>query len=144
MKRSIHSRDTLSEFIGYLRQAFDERRFLEVSVVEQGKKRSNDQNAIMHVWFNQISREEREYSPDEVKRIIKLRIALPILRGDDQRINELCVKFIDPLPYEDKVEAMEFFPVTSLMKTKQLNEVLESMHLHYVGRVDLRFLDEQV
>ena len=51
----------------------------------------------------------------------------------------MCEKVIDHLPYEDKIGAMKYLPVTSLMKTKQKSEFLEALQKNYSGRVELDF-----
>jgi hypothetical protein len=144
MKKVINSVDTLQSFIGEIRQMFNEKRYLEVSIVEQGKKRSNDQNSTQHCWYVQVHRELKEHTAGKVKCFCKFHFGLPILRGDDEHFNNVCVKFIDPLTYEDKIEAMEFFPVTSRMNTRQSNEYSEAMQEHYLKRnVFLKYKNEK-
>ena len=106
-------------------------------------KRSLDQNAISHAWYLQISREQQEYTPETVKRICKLDYGIPILRGDSPEFNAFCKKTIDALNLrEDKVDAMQYIDVTSLMKTSQFSEYLTTLQRVYSGKVDLRFPNE--
>ena len=138
MKLTVNGQESLSAAIGALRETFKEKKYFLVTL-HTGKSRTTSQNAISHAWYLQVAREEAEYTPEEVKCFCKLRYGLPILRGDDERVNELCASVIDPLPYESRVKAMRLFPVTSLMSTKQLGEYLEHVQSHYAGRVKLEF-----
>jgi hypothetical protein len=141
MRLTINSKQSLSKAIGQLRETFAESKFFTLTI-STGKKRSLLQNSLFHSWCGQVADEEREYSAGEVKCLVKLNIGLPILRGADEEVNATAHACVDVLPYENKVEAMRFFPITSLMKTNQLAEMLEQMHAHYAGRVDLRFPDD--
>jgi len=100
------------------------------------------QNSLSHAWYREVELKEKEYTASMIKCLCKLHFGLNINRGDDADYNAKCVKYIDPLPYEDKVESMEFFPVTSFFNTRQFNDYLKAVRLHYSGRVDLRFSDE--
>lgn len=137
MKFTINSIDSLSQFIGEIRKKFKEQHYIEVSIKERDKHRSINQNSVQHAWYNQISREEQEYTPEGIKCRCKYHLGLPILRGDDPEYNQICVEVIDPLPYEAKIKAMKYFPVTSLFNTKQAKEYMEHMQAHYAGRVVL-------
>jgi len=141
MKHTINSEHTLSEMIGLLRATFKEKHFLQVTL-NTGKKRTISQNAIGHAWYRQVSLEENEYTPGEIKNMCKYRYGLPILRGDDEKYNEACRVAIDPLSYANRIKAMEYWPVTSLMNTNQETEYLESVQRHYAGRCDLKFGEE--
>ncbi|WP_373031656.1 hypothetical protein [Sulfurovum sp.] len=103
------------------------------------KDRTLSQNAISHVWYTEVSKKEGEYTPGEVKNLCKYHIGLPILRGEDAKFNAICEQWIDPLPYEEKIAAMEFLPVTSRMSKKQKSVYLEGMQKNYSGRVHLIF-----
>lgn len=140
-KLTINSKSSLSDAIGALREAFEKYKYFDIRIYT-GKSRSIQQNAISHAWYLQVAREEREYTAGKIKCLCKYHFGLPILRGDDEYYNDKCAKFIDPLPYESRIEAMELWPCTSLMKTKQLSEYLEAIQAHYAGRVVLEFPDE--
>lgn len=140
MKLIITSPETRSEAIGIINQLYKLKPYLEVKI-SQDKTRSLPQNAIQHVWYSQVSRELKEHTAEEVKCLAKYHFGLPIVRGDDEEFNAMCVKVIDPLPYEDMISAMKYLPVTSLMKTKQKSEYLEAVQKNYIGRVELEFPD---
>lgn len=140
-KHTINSQDRLSDIIGLLRQTFKDKKWFEVTI-NTSKGRTISQNSISHAWYKQVADELREHTPGEIKCLCKYHFGLPILRGDDPEYNDACAKVIDPLPYEDKIKAMEFWPVTSLMKTKQLSDYMEHVQKNYIGRVELTFPDD--
>lgn len=140
----INSELSLSKFIGDVRELWREHKYLRVSI-KTGKDRSLDQNAISHAWYEQVSRELREGSALDVKCECKLRYGVPILRAEDDEFRAFydgAVKHA--LTYEQKVQAMKFIPVTSLMTVKQLSEYLVAMQEGYRGRVDLQFPPEEM
>jgi len=138
-RHKINSAESLSKFIGELREKYKEIHYLEISIKEQAKHRGINQNYVSHGWYKKVSLEEGEYTPEGVKRLCKYHFGVPILRADDEELNAWCVKVIDMLPYESKIEAMEHIPVTSLMTTKQMMLYMETMQNHYAGRVELEF-----
>ena len=152
MKKIVNSESSLSKVIGILRTTFKEKKYFTVTI-RIGKDRTIPLNSLSHAWYAQVSDELSEYSPEEVKCICKLHVGLPILRGDSTEvefkgdmvdINEVCASFIDPLPYESQVDAMMFFPVTSLMTTHQFKKYLEGIQVNYALRgVNLEWPEEK-
>jgi hypothetical protein len=103
-----------------------------VFIFEQAEpKRNLDQNAIFHVWCNQV---DKQYciKIGETKRFCKLHFGVPILRAEDEGFRKLYDKAIlSTLSYEEKLEAMDILPVTRLMKKKQMARFLDSVQGHY-------------
>lgn len=141
MKIIINSPPSLSEAIGTLRQLFKEKPYLELKV-SQEKTRSLSLNAVLHRWCTQVAVEEKEYTDDHVKCLVKHFFFMPIHRGEDAEYNALCEKFVDSYPYEQQVEIMRLWPVTRLMKSKPMLRGMEAMQAHYAGRVELEFGDK--
>lgn len=134
MKMQARNDAALSNILGEVRQAFKANGFVEVDI-RTGKRRSDDQNAISHAWYEQIARELREQSAHEVKRECKLLFGVPILRAEEPDFKaqyDALVK--DRFSYEEKLALMDWMPVTSLMTTDQLSRYLESMQAWYVKR----------
>ena len=131
----VHAFNTISELL-------EADKYLQLNIIEKGKSRTLQQNALSHSWYSEVSKKEQEYTPGQVKCLCKYHFGLPILRGDDEDYNEKCALVIDPLSYENKIKAMEYWPVTSWMKTKQLSIYLQHVQAHYLGRVNLVFPDE--
>lgn len=141
MKFIINSDVSLQKAIGELREQFRTRKYITVNVTH-GKKRSLDQNAISHAWYQQVANELREDTPLGVKSFCKLHFGIPILRAESEDFREKYDRAVKPMDYPDKLTLMEWFPVTSLMTTPQLSEYLEKVQDHYRGRVALEFPDE--
>lgn len=129
-KHILNSEIGLQSFIGTLRELWHSRRYLEISVKE-GKGRSIEQNAVMHGWFGQVARELREDNARGVKRFCKLHFGVPILRAEDDDFRAAYDRVIKPLPYADKLVAMDILPVTSVMTTIQLDACMTDIQDHY-------------
>ena len=142
MKAAIYSEPRLQQVIGQMRQAFKAGGYLRVTWSEE-KPRSLPQNALSHLWYEQISRELGEDSPEGVKAECKLRFGVPILRAQDDDFRTLYDGAIKGnLSYEQKLQIMRLLPVTSLMNSAQLSQYLQDVQRSYAGRVDLQFPDE--
>ena len=142
MKLIINSDESLQRAIGELREQFRTRKYLTLSLTH-GKKRSLDQNAISHAWYQQVANELREDTPLMVKSFCKLHMGIPILRAESDDFREKYDRAVKPMSYPDKLTLMEWFPVTSLMTTPQISEYLENVQGHYRGRVALEFPDDE-
>lgn len=129
-KHILNSEIGLQSFIGTIRELWHSRRWLEISVKE-GKGRSVEQNAVMHGWFAQVARELREDNARGVKRFCKLHFGVPILRAEDDDFRAAYDRVIKPLPYADKLVAMDILPVTSAMTTIQLEACMTDIQDHY-------------
>ena len=130
MKHTINSEVALQSFVGMIRELWHSRRYLQVSVIE-GKGRSIEQNAVMHGWFGQVARELRQDDARGVKRYCKLHFGVPILRAEDEDFRVAYDRVIKPLPYADKLVAMDILPVTSAMTTIQLDTCMTDIRDHY-------------
>lgn len=129
-KHVLNSEIALQTFIGSLRELWQSRRYLEVSVKE-GKGRSVEQNAVLHGWFGQVARELREDDERGVKRYCKLHFGVPILRAEDEEFREAYDRVVRPLAYEQKLVVMDILPVTSRMTTLQLDRCMTDIQDHY-------------
>ncbi len=104
--------------------------------------RSNEQNALGHVWYAQVAATLREDTAEGVKCYCKLHFGIPILRGEDEEFKQAYNRTLLSLTYEQKLEIMIWFPVTSLMKVEQKSLYLEQIQQHYADRVQLLFPGE--
>ncbi len=133
-----NSEQSLSKLIGDLRELWREHKYLRVTI-KTGKDRSLDQNAILHAWITQIANELREQTAAQIKAECKLVYGVPILRAEDEEFREFYDRAIKWMTYEQKLDAMAFVPVTSIMTVKQLSQFLAGMQEGYRGRVALEF-----
>ena len=129
----VHSDTSLQKAIGSLREEYRKHSRLKVTVRESDG-RSLDQNALSHAFYEQVSTELAEDSPLAVKCEAKLHCGVPILRAEDEDFRGAYDLAIKGLSYEQKLEAMKFWPVTSLMTKRQLGAYLEAMQSYYLKR----------
>lgn len=140
---TINSDNVLQDAFGILRELYVRHRHLKLSI-KIGKSRSLDQNAISHCFYEQIAKELREDNVLGWKAFCKLTIGVPILRAEDEEFRAAYDASIKLLTYEQKIQAMHFFPVTSLMTKPQFSTYLESMQAEFLKRgVLLEFPPEE-
>lgn len=100
--------------------------------VTKGVKRSAEQNRLQWLWMKEASEQLGDQTAAEWQAYCKLHYGIPILREDDSEFRDAYDEIIKPLHYEQKLRAMEkFFPVTSLMTTKQLTRYLDEVYVHF-------------
>lgn len=121
----VNSERALSEAIGAIREAFGRSKFIRLIIRE--KVRSLNQNDQAHVWYEQISLELREDTPLGVKCVSKLNVGVPIMRSIDSEFRAFYDKVLKPRSYEDKIEAMKYIPVSSLMPVDAASQYLEEL-----------------
>ncbi len=139
---TVNSESSLQSFIGDLRDIFRAHKFVKVSA-KTGKVRSLDQNAISHAWYEQVARELREDDALGVKCYCKLHHGVPILRAEDEEFREFYDNSIKGMTYAQKLVAMKFLPVTSLMTKPQLSAYLVAVQEDFQHRnVQLSFPEE--
>ncbi len=102
-----------------------------------GAKRSVEQNALQYALFTDIAEQRGDVTYEEVRAECKLHYGVPILRRDNPDFKEQYDDIIKPLPYEKKLAAMLEpleLPVTSLMRTRQMKEYLDTIYREYTAR----------
>jgi len=132
---NVRSRETLVRYLNALPIAARWR----IAVAPYKRDRSVEQNAVSHGWYAQIARELHEDTPEGIKRFCKLTLGVPILRGADADFCAFYDRALKGLEYEQKLEAMKYLDVSSLMTTDQMLEYMTAMQDTYAGRVDLRY-----
>lgn len=93
----------------------------------KGRDRSADQNALMWLWATEVSTQLGDCLPMDVQRRWKLEIGVPILRQDSAEFRAFYDAALRPRPYEEKVKAMEYVPVTSQMKVRQMVRFVDTV-----------------
>jgi len=96
------------------------------------EKRSLDQNSMIYALYEQIAQQAQDQSVIDIRRECKLRYGVPILRAGNEKFKALydrCMKGV--LTYEEKLEAMDILPVTSLMVKEQGTEYIDSVIREY-------------
>ena len=93
----------------------------------QGRDRTRDQNALQFLWANEAGQQLGDRTAEEIRQEWKLRYGVPILRESSAEFRAVYDKAIKPLPYELKVAAMAFLPVTSHMTVRQMVQYLDTV-----------------
>lgn len=138
----INSDTSLQTALGTLRDLYHQHKYLKL-MVKAGKDRSISQNSISHCWYEQLARELRENDALGWKCYAKLHYGVPILRAEDETFRQFYDTAIKGLSYEQKIEAMKFVPVTSIMTKPQLSAYLEAMQESFAKQnVRLEFPDD--
>jgi hypothetical protein len=107
------------------------------------KKRTLDQNKQAFVWYAQIAKTLDYETVQGWQNHCKLNFGIPILRGDDPDFENFYHLALGHLTHEQQLKAMDFIPVTRLMKTKQFNRYFEALQNEFAKQgVMLTFLNE--
>lgn len=105
-----------------------------VDVKPWTSKRSIEQNNLSHEWYEEIAAALPDDDALGWKCYCKLHHGVPILRAEDEEFRSAYDGAIKGLSYEQKREVMKIWPVTSLMKTKQLSAYLEAIKADFEQR----------
>jgi len=116
----------LQELIEYLKRLSpSEQRPWTVTISEDDESRSLKQNRLSFMWYRMrgdATGHDRHYE----RCLCKYLYGIPILR-ERKEFNEFYEAALDNLDYRQKLDAMEFVPVTSLMTTKEFAEYLDTV-----------------
>lgn len=93
--------------------------------VTEGEIRTNPQNDLMWKWNEEIARHRGDCSAIDVHRENKLLIGCSICMRNDAF--KAFVSKLSHLTYEEKLEAMDFVPVTSRMSKKEMQEFMDGV-----------------
>jgi len=115
----------LLEFLGQMRLSG---RIPVVTVSEQGEKRSISQNSLIYALYDTIQSQTEGETAQTIRREAKLTQGVPILRSEDEEFRVFYDRAIRPaLTYEQKLEAMDFLPVTSRMNKEQGTQYIDAV-----------------
>ena len=98
--------------------------------IRSGAHRTTPQNRLVFQWYGDIAKQLGDRTVVDVRRECKLTIGVPIMRAVDG-FRDMYDRLIKPMLYADKLEMMEWVPVTSLMTTSQLTEYLDTISVVY-------------
>ena len=130
MHRIIRTKDDLDD----LNILLSNRKMPMTISVVYGEDRSRSQNSLMWLWATEVAAQIGDRLAADVQAEWKLEIGVPILRADDPDFRAAYDQAVRPLPYADKIEIMKhFFPVTSLMKVRQMCRFLDQVERQCLG-----------
>ena len=96
----------------------------------RGAKRSLPQNSLFHQWVAQIAAETGQ-SQTEAKAELKLTFGLPIMERDRPDWIAEWSPLYAPLPYHMRRKLFEVIPLTSLLTTRQMAEMMDAIEREY-------------
>ena len=130
MHRIIRTKDDLDD----LNILLSNRKMPMTISVVYGEDRSRSQNSLMWLWATEVATQLGDREAADVQAEWKLEIGVPILRADDPDFRAAYDKAVRPLPYADKIKIMKhFFPVTSLMRVRQMCRFLDQVERQCLG-----------
>jgi hypothetical protein len=128
---AVYSDSTLALALGEVREAYRTHGRVKVKLLTG--KRSMNQNDISHAWYAELALQDRQEDARGHRRYCKLHHGVPIMREDDD-FRTAYDAVIKPLSYELKLQAMDCWPVTSLMDKAQMSKFLEAVREDYRRR----------
>ena len=95
--------------------------------IKKGSDRSLQQNNLMWEWNGQISAQLGDMTPQEIHEQNKLTIGVPILRAENPEFRDFYDAVVKGRTYEEKLRAMRWIDVTSIMTVKQMTAFLDTV-----------------
>lgn len=86
--------------------------------------RTNDQNALLWKWNAEVAKHQGE-TKEDVHRESKLSIGCPILFRDNEEFAAFYRRVLAPQDRAERLKAMDFIDVSSVMTTKQMSEFMD-------------------
>jgi Mlc titration factor MtfA (ptsG expression regulator) len=122
-RRVLESQADLELWIKFLRA----RKLPQTVSAEDGRDRSLEQNRTQFLWAREAADQRGDMTTDDVRCEWKLIYGVPILRAESEAFRDVYDAAIKPLPYELKLKAMRFIPVTSEMNVRQMVAYLDTI-----------------
>ena len=106
------------------------RKKLTVEILPEG--RSLPQNDLINTMYGALGKQLQDQTANAIRRECKLRYGVPILRAENEKFCRLYDSAIKKsLTYEQKLEAMDILPVTSLMNKTQATRYIDEVVREY-------------
>ena len=113
---------TSAEIVSKLRAG----QVIEVELSE--KKRSLSKNALSHVWYSQLDKAAfQDHSAGYARLYCKLHFGIAIMMEDEDFRARYEKLIKSRFSYEEKIEIMDWLPVTSLMTNDQMGRYLNTI-----------------
>ena len=130
-----HQRDELAKSIRSIETSLNKP--ILVTITDAHEKRSHAINRLAHMWYADCAEQGREYTPEQIKCLAKLKWGVPIMRKH-KKFNTTWMKLVHAFPdYEEKVAFMEYLPVTSLMTNPEMSEFMNHFQAVMGSRYEL-------
>jgi hypothetical protein len=92
-----------------------------------GADRTLEQNSLMWKWAGEAAAQLGDRSADEAQREWKLTLGVPILRAENDAFRAFYDKALRGMGYHEKLAAMAFVPVTSIMTVPQMRQLMDAI-----------------
>ena len=126
----INSEESLNNCVLWLSALFKKHKYIKLSAA--CGKRSLDQNALVYRWYADIAAQKQDMTPLEARCITKLHIGVPLLRSENEAFCAHWDKFVKgSATYEEKLEAMKFMDITSILTSPQMTKYLDQMQCYW-------------
>lgn len=122
-RRVLETQADLDLWVKYLQG----RKLPQTVSTEDGRDRSLEQNRTQFLWAREAADQRGDMTTEDVRCEWKLIYGVPILRAESEAFREVYDEAIKPLPYELKLKAMRFIPVTSEMNVRQMVAYLDTI-----------------
>ena len=126
---TVNSKPELFKFLGQLKAHWEQYHYVRIKMTP-GAKRSLDQNALVNVWYGDVAKQTGDIAPS-VRRFCKLTYGIPILSRDPGHCRFYERYLHQMFDYEEKLNMMDYFAVTSIMTVPQLREYLDTMQKEF-------------
>ena len=101
------------------------------------ENRTLSQNDMSFALYQQIAAQVEDQSINDIRAECKLRIGIGLIRENDDKFRRFYDSGLKKLTYEQKLEAMQFVPVTSLMGkrvfSKYIDEVIRTYSMQGIS-----------
>jgi hypothetical protein len=81
----------------------------------------------MWKWAGEFAEQMGDRTADETQRQWKLTIGVPILRSENDDFRDFYDKGLRRLAYPEKLAAMQYVPVTSIMTVPQMRKLMDAI-----------------
>jgi hypothetical protein len=128
--RVLHNQEEAGRFARFLCNYAD---FPLTVAWQKGEARTSAQNRLIHRWYGEISVQQGQDTPAEVKAHCNLVYGRPILERDDPEWSACFGYIFDSLNHAAKLKAVRVLdvPFTRRMKVEQLREYMDQMARDY-------------
>ncbi len=128
---TVNSISTLAQASQAMEADFKEHKYLQVQITA-GKLRTLPQNAMIYKLYHDAARVTEGETSQTIRRECKLVLGVPILRSEDLTFREKWDDNIkNTLTYEQKLQIMDFWPVSSHMNTEQESRYIDAILNRY-------------
>ena len=93
----------------------------------KGADRSLQANALMWQWAGEYAAQLGDRTAKEVQHQWKLVHGVPILLSENEGFRDFANRALKPLTYAERLAAMEYVPVTSIMTVPQMRALMDAV-----------------